>query len=244
MEEEIVVKVDHVSLLFKMNVEKIDSIKEYFFKFLKKKLKSKDFFAVSDVSFELKKGESLGIVGMNGSGKSTLLKMVAGILKPTVGKVEISGQIAPMIELGAGFDHELTARENIYLNGILIGFSRREIDEYFESIVKFSGLEEFLDVPLKNFSSGMLSRLGFSISTIRKPDILIIDEVLSVGDFKFQEKSMNRVKELLEGKTTLLFVSHSIEDVEKLCNKVLWLEKGKVKMFGKSKIVCEEYKKA
>ena len=224
------------------NKEKIDSLKEYFFSFLKRRLDVKEFFAVNNVSFEVKKGESIGIIGMNGSGKSTLLKIIAGILKPSQGTVEVNGQISPMIELGAGFDHELTARENIYLNGILIGFTKKEIDEYFDSIVDFAEIREFLDVPLKNFSSGMLSRLGFAISTVRKPDILIIDEVLAVGDLKFQEKSSKKIKELLEGDTTLLLVSHSLNDIEKFCDKVIWLEKGEIKMMGNTKEICKKYK--
>lgn len=243
MEKETVIKLKNVSLLFRLNKEKIDSLKEYFLSFLKKRLDVKEFFAVNDVSFEVKKGESVGIIGMNGSGKSTLLKIIAGILKPSQGTVEVRGQISPMIELGAGFDHELTARENIYLNGILIGFTKKEIDEYFDSIVEFSEIRDFLDIPLKNFSSGMLSRLGFAISTVRKPDILIIDEVLAVGDLKFQEKSSRKIKELLEGDTTLLLVSHSLNDIEKFCDKVIWLEKGKIKMTGKTKEICEKYKK-
>lgn len=242
MEKNVVINLKNVSLLFRLNKEKIDSLKEYFLNFLKRKLDVKEFFAVNNVSFEVKKGESIGIIGMNGSGKSTLLKIIAGILKPSQGTVEVNGQISPMIELGAGFDHELTARENIYLNGILIGFTKKEIDKYFNLIVDFAEIREFLDVPLKNFSSGMLSRLGFAISTVRKPDILIIDEVLAVGDLKFQEKSSKRIKELLEGDTTLLLVSHSLNDIEKFCDKVIWLEKGKIKMMGNTKRVCEEYK--
>ena len=242
MEKNVVINLKNVSLLFRLNKEKIDSLKEYFLNLLKRKLDVKEFFAVNNVSFEVKKGESIGIIGMNGSGKSTLLKIIAGILKPSQGTVEVNGQISPMIELGAGFDHELTARENIYLNGILIGFTKKEIDKYFNLIVDFAEIREFLDVPLKNFSSGMLSRLGFAISTVRKPDILIIDEVLAVGDLKFQEKSSKRIKELLEGDTTLLLVSHSLNDIEKFCDKVIWLEKGKIKMMGNTKRVCEEYK--
>lgn len=242
MEKNVVINLKNVSLLFRLNKEKIDSLKEYFFSFLKRRLDVKEFFAVNNVSFEVKKGESIGIIGMNGSGKSTLLKIIAGILKPSQGTVEVNGQISPMIELGAGFDHELTARENIYLNGILIGFTKKEIDEYFDSIVDFAEIREFLDVPLKNFSSGMLSRLGFAISTVRKPDILIIDEVLAVGDLKFQEKSSKKIKELLEGDTTLLLVSHSLNDIEKFCDKVIWLEKGEIKMMGNTKEICKKYK--
>ena len=242
MEKDAIINVKNVSLSFKMNKEKVDSIKEYFLKFSSKKIETTDFLALKDISFNVNRGDSVGVIGMNGSGKSSLLKVISGILTPTTGSAYVKGSIAPMIELGAGFDHELTARENIFLNGILIGMTRKEVNMYFESIVEFSELKEFLDVPLKNFSSGMLSRLSFAIATIKKPDILIVDEVLSVGDFKFQEKCMKRVEELLEGNTTLLFVSHSIEDVKRLCDRAIWLEKGKIKMIGESSIVCEQYK--
>lgn len=237
-----VVEVKNVSMKFNMSKEKIDSIKEYFVKLVKGKLLYTEFSALTDVSFEIKKGEVFGIVGLNGSGKSTLLKVISGILKPSSGSATVRGSISPLIELGAGFDHDLTARENIYLNGYVLGYNKAYIDENFNDIVEFSELEEFLDVPIKNFSSGMVARLGFAIATIVRPDILIVDEILSVGDYKFQEKCEKRIQDMMSGGTTVIIVSHSIEQIEKLCTKVLWLEKGKMKMLGKTTPVCNAYK--
>lgn len=178
---------------------------------------------------------------MNGSGKSTMLKVIAGVLKPTKGSVTVRGSVAPLIELGAGFDYDLTAEENVYLNGALLGYPRAEMEKHYNDIVEFSELHDFMNVPVKNFSSGMISRLAFSIATIGIPDILIVDEVLSVGDFRFQEKCKNRIKNMLDKGTTLLFVSHSIEQVEELCNKVVWLDKGNLKMAGESRNIAEIY---
>lgn len=241
MDNQEVISVEHVSMRFNLASEKIDSFKDYVIKTIKRQITYGEFWALKDVSFSVKRGDSLGLIGLNGSGKSTMLKVIAGVLKPTKGSVKVQGSVAPLIELGAGFDMELTAAENIFLNGALLGYSRQEMEKHYDDIVDFSELHDFMNVPVKNFSSGMISRLGFSIATIGKPDILIVDEVLSVGDFRFQEKCQNRIKQMLDGGTTLLFVSHSIQQVEELCNKVVWLDKGVVKMFGESKNIAEIY---
>lgn len=241
MENQEVINVDHVSMRFNMASEKVDSFKEYVIKTIKGQLSYGEFWALKDVSFSINRGDSLGLIGLNGSGKSTMLKVIAGVLKPTKGTVTVKGTVAPLIELGAGFDMNLTAEENVYLNGALLGYPRAEMKKHYESIVDFSELQDFMNVPVKNFSSGMISRLGFAIATIGTPDILIVDEVLSVGDFRFQEKCQKRIKSMLDKGTTLLFVSHSIQQVEELCNKVVWLDKGVVKMFGESKNIAEIY---
>lgn len=199
---------------------------------------------MKDVSFEVKRGDSLGLIGLNGSGKSTMLKTIAGVLKPTKGTVTVGGNIAPLIELGAGFDMDLTARENVFLNGALLGYNRAQMEAQYEDIVEFSELRDFMDVPVKNFSSGMVSRLAFAIATIGIPDILIVDEVLSVGDFRFQEKCEARIQNMKDQGTTILFVSHSIEQVKKICNKVVWLDHGVLKMFGDAQEICSIYEKA
>lgn len=239
-----IISVDHVSMRFRLASEKVDSLKEYFIKTLKSQISTNEFWALNDVSFQIQKGDALGLIGLNGSGKSTMLKIIAGVLKPTKGSVAVRGEVAPLIELGAGFDYDLTASENIFLNGALMGRSREEMESYYDGIVEFSELKDFIDVPVKNFSSGMIARLAFAIATIGTPDILICDEVLSVGDFRFQEKCHKRIGEMLEKGTTLLFVSHSIEQVEGLCNKAVWLEHGNVKMFGECKEVAEIYRTA
>ena len=195
-----------------------------------------------DVSLTVKEGTCLGILGESGSGKSTMLKIIAGVLEPSEGSVKVHGNIAPLIELGAGFDPELTARENIYLNGTVLGYTPKYIDSKFDDIVDFSELQDFLDVPLKNYSSGMVARIGFAIATITKPDILIADEVLSVGDFLFQQKCEKRMKELMAGGTTVILVSHSIEQIERMCSKVAWLSHGHLKMNGDTETVCAAYK--
>ena len=237
----IAVSVKNVTMKFNMSNDKISGIKEYLVKLVKKQLKFSEFIALKDISFDIKKGEVAGIIGLNGAGKSTLLKVVSGILKPTCGEVKINGSISPLIELGAGFDMELTARENIFLNGYVLGYTKKYIEEKFNEIVEFSELKEFLDVPIKNYSSGMIARLGFSIATTVRPDILIVDEILSVGDFKFQEKCEKRIADMMAGGTTVIIVSHSIEQIERLCDRVLWLEKGKMKMIGKTEAVCCKY---
>ena len=198
MDQDTIIKVDHVSMKFNLSSEKVDNFKEYLIKRIKNNLKYDEFWALTDVDFEVKRGESVALIGLNGCGKSTMLKVIAGVLKPTKGSVSVGGTIAPMIELGAGFDMDLTARENVYLNGAILGYNRAQMNEYYDDLVEFSELEEFMDVPIKNFSSGMLARLAFSIATIGKPDILIVDEVLSVGDFRFQEKCEKRIQGMMK----------------------------------------------
>lgn len=237
------IKLDNVSMKFNLGIEKNFSLKLFFiniFKPKKNKPKKEEFWALKDVSFDVKPGEVIGFVGSNGAGKSTLLKVIAGVMKPTKGKIEVKGNICPMIELGAGFDPELTARENIYLNGAVLGYSREFIENKFEEIVDFSELREFLDVPVRNFSSGMTARLAFSIATVVDPEILIVDEILSVGDIAFQEKSLKKMMSLINGGTTVLFVSHSIEQIKEICNKIIWIEHGTIQKVG-TKEVCEEY---
>ena len=235
------VKAEHVVIRFNMASEKIDNLKEYFIKLVKHELMFKEFLALNDVSFEVKKGEAWGIIGVNGSGKSTLLKAICGILKPYKGKITVNGSIAPLIELGAGFDGDLTARENIFLNGAVLGHDKKFMEEHFDEIVEFAELQDFLDMPIKNYSSGMKSRLGFAIATIVKPDILICDEVLSVGDYAFQKKCEKRMNEMRAGGTTLLYVSHSIESVQQICDHALWLQKGIVKGIGKVDEIAKQY---
>ena len=236
------IEVENVSMRFNLGIEKGFSLKQWFVDFGKgKKHQKKDFWALTDVSFNVKKGEVIGFIGSNGAGKSTLLKVVAGVMKPTKGQVKAYGNICPMIELGAGFDPQLTARENIYLNGSIMGYSKELIDSKFEEIVEFSELRDFLDVPVQNFSSGMVARLAFSVATIVDPEILIVDEILSVGDMAFQAKSEAKMLSMIGGGTTVLFVSHSIEQVKKMCDTVVWIEHGIVQKIG-GKEVCEEYK--
>ncbi len=236
------IEVNNVSMRFNMAKEKHESLKEYFLAAVQGKLQFEEFYALRDVSLKVEKGEFYGLIGLNGSGKSTLLKVIAGVYKPSAGSVTVNGSIAPLIELGAGFDMDLTARENIYLNGTVLGLTPKYIDSKFDEIVEFSELRDFLDVPLKNYSSGMVSRIAFSIATITKPDILIADEILSVGDFMFQEKCEKRMAELMSGGTTVILVSHSIEQIERMCDRVTWLEKGRVRMTGDTKTVCDAYK--
>lgn len=236
-----IIKVDDVSMMFNLSSERVDNIKEYLIRLLKGNLMFNEFWALKNISFELEKGDSLGVVGLNGSGKSTLLKLIAGVLKPTEGKVYTGGGIAPLIELGAGFDEDLSAEENIYLNGAILGYSKEYMQSRYMDIINFAELDNFTQIPLKNFSSGMKARLGFAVATMNVPDILILDEVLSVGDYKFQEKSFNRTQEILNSGATVMFVSHSVEQVKKICNKALWLENGQMKMFGDSDEVCYAY---
>lgn len=238
---------------FSLGIEKSFSLKQGFVnlfdpKIRKKKKKEKEkekniFWALKNVSFHVGKGEVVGLIGSNGAGKSTLLKVVSGVMKPTSGKVEVSGVISPMIELGAGFDDELTARENIFLNGSILGYQKDFLEKKFDEIVEFSELKDFLDVPVKNFSSGMVAKLAFSIATIVDPEILIVDEILSVGDIKFQEKSQKKMMELINGGTTVLYVSHSLESIRELCTKVVWLEHGKIIDIGDPKKICDAYYK-
>ncbi len=244
MDSRVMVRVEHVSMKFNLSSEKFDSFKEYVIKSLKNQVSFEEFWALRDVSFDVMQGDALGLIGLNGSGKSTMLKTIAGVLKPTEGSVCVNGSVAPLIELGAGFDMDLTARENVFLNGALLGHSRKEMESYYDDIVKFSELENFMNVPVKNFSSGMVSRLAFSIATIGVPDILIVDEVLSVGDFRFQEKCEKRIQSMADQGTTILFVSHSIRQVEKICNKIAWLESGQLKRFGLADEICREYEQS
>lgn len=243
---ETMIEVKNVSMRFNLGIEKGFSIKQAFVDmFKKKKAKNKkknEFWALKDVNFDINRGEVVGFIGSNGAGKSTLLKVVAGVMKPTKGTVNAYGNICPMIELGAGFDMELTARENIYLNGAVMGYSKELIDNKFNEIVEFSELQEFLDVPVRNFSSGMVARLAFSVATIVNPEILIVDEILSVGDMAFQAKSENKMLSMIGGGTTVLFVSHSIEQIKKMCDRVVWIEHGVVQKIG-GKDVCDEYVK-
>lgn len=235
----------NVSMKFNLGVEKDNSLKMIFINLFtpKKKKKKYYFWALKDIDFRINKGDVVGIIGANGAGKSTLLKVVSGVYKPTTGTVEVNGKISPMIELGAGFDGELTARENIYLNGAILGYSKEFLEQKFDEIVEFSELKDFLDVPVKNFSSGMVAKLAFSISTIVDPEVLIVDEILSVGDIKFQEKSKNKMMSMIEGGTTVLYVSHSIDSIKELCSKVIWLDHGKIVKMGDTKEICDEYYK-
>ena len=241
MSEEYIVDVDHVTIRFNLASEKVDNLKEYVIRLLKHQLMFQEFLAVKDVSLKIRPGEAWGLIGINGSGKSTLLKAISGIMKPYKGTITVRGSISPLIELGAGFDPNMTARENIYLNGAVLGHSKKFMAEHFDEIVEFAGIEKFLDSPIKNFSSGMSARLGFAIATVQKPDILIVDEVLAVGDFAFQQKCKERMEHLLSNGTTLLFVSHSIEQVKELCSKAIWIDNGEVRAIGETHSVSQEY---
>lgn len=235
--------VDNVDMVFNIANEQLNSLKEYFIKAAKRQLFFREFKALQNISITVNRGDVYGIVGTNGSGKSTLLKIVAGVLEPSKGSCTINGSIAPLIELGAGFDPELTARENVYLNGALLGYKKEFIDENFQAIIDFAEIEGFVDMPLKNYSSGMVARIAFAIATATTPDILVVDEALSVGDFLFQEKCERRISELVNEKgTTLLFVSHSIDQVERVCQKAMWIEKGVMRMNGPVEEVCAAYR--
>lgn len=243
------IEVNNVSMRFNLGIDKNNSLKQMAVDlFNKKKREEKkqknEFWALQDVNFHVNKGEVMGFVGSNGAGKSTLLKVVAGVMKPTKGEVKSGGNICPMIELGAGFDMDLTAAENIYLNGAVMGYSKQFLDSKFQEIIDFSELLDFLDVPVRNFSSGMIARLAFSVATVVDPEILIVDEILSVGDLNFQKKSENKMRSMITGGTTVLYVSHSIESIKSLCDRVVWLEHGKVVMIGDAATVCEAYYKS
>lgn len=238
---DVVIDVRNVTIRFNLANQKIDNLKEYFIKLVKRELMFQEFLAVKDVSFQVRRGEAWALIGTNGSGKSTMLKAISGILKPYKGTIMVQGSIAPLIELSAGFDGNLTARENIFLNGCLLGHSEQYMKDHFEEIVEFAELKDFLDSPIKNYSSGMRARLGFAIATMVKPDILIVDEVLAVGDHKFRQKCQKRMNDMLKGGTTLLFVSHSMEDVLNLCGHAIWLNKGTAVMSGDAKTVCRAY---
>ena len=240
-EKKVMIDVDHVTIRFNLSSQKVDNLKEYFVKLLKRELMFQEFLAVQDVSFQVREGEAWALVGSNGSGKSTMLKAISRILKPYKGTITINGTVAPLIELGAGFDPEMTARENIFLNGCVLGHTEKFMQEHFDEIVEFAEVEKFLDSPLKNFSSGMRARLGFAIATMVKPEILIVDEVLAVGDIKFRTKCEKRMKELLAGGTTLLYVSHNINEVKRLCTHAIWIDKGVERMKGDVKTVADAY---
>ncbi len=240
-DKRVMVDVNHVTIRFNLASEKVDNLKEYLVKLVKRELMFQEFLAVKDVSFQVRTGEAWGLIGTNGSGKSTLLKAISGIMKPYKGTITVNGSVAPLIELGAGFDPECTARENIYLNGCVLGHSEEFMKEHFDEIVEFAELHEFLDSPIKNYSSGMKARLGFAVATMVKPDILIVDEILSVGDYKFRQKCEKRMQELLAGGTTLLYVSHNIDEVKRLCDHAIWLDKGVARLQGDVNDVCNAY---
>lgn len=240
-DKRIMIDVDQVTVRFNLANQKVDNLKEYFVKMIKKELMFQEFLALKDISFQVREGEAWGLIGSNGSGKSTMLKVISGILKPYKGSVTVNGSVAPLIELGAGFDQELTARENIFLNGCVLGHSERFMKEHFDEIVDFAELHKFLDSPIKNYSSGMKARLGFSVATMVRPEILIVDEILAVGDYKFRQKCEQRMTELLSGGTTLLYVSHSIDEVKRLCDHAIWIDKGSARMIGEVNQVCDAY---
>lgn len=244
MNDDVAICLDNITIRFNLGNQKVDNLKEYVIKLVKGELMFQEFLALRDISLTVKKGESWALIGSNGSGKSTLLKAVSGIMKPYKGTIRVNGSISPLIELGAGFDGDLTARENIYINGCLMGHSEEFMREHFQEIVDFSELQDFLDSPLKNFSSGMSARLGFAIATVVKPDILICDEVLAVGDAAFQKKCIARMQEMLNGGVTLLFVSHDIDTVKEVCDHAMWLDRGTCRMQGDCIPVCEAYMKS
>lgn len=239
-----IIRVDHVSMNFRMNVNHTTSMKEWLIAKLKRELKYQDFYALNDISFSVERGEVLGIIGTNGSGKSTLLKVISGIYKPTGGTVITSGRVAPMLELGSGFDYELSGRENIFLNGAIMGYSESFLKSKYEEIVDFSELGEFIHQPIKIYSSGMMMRLAFSVATLVEPEILIVDEILAVGDERFQRKSFDRMMSLMKGGTTVMMVSHNIQQIREMCSRVIWLSQGQIKMNGDPETVCCEYQKA
>ena len=239
-----IIKVDNVSMCFNLSKEKHESLKEYFLAMVQGRLQYDEFYALKDVSLDIMPGDFYGLVGLNGSGKSTLLKTIAGVYKPSKGKVTVRGSIAPLIELGAGFDLDLTARENVFLNGAVLGHDRAYMQEHFQNIIDFAELWDFVDVPVKNYSSGMIARLGFSIATEVRADILACDEILSVGDFMFQQKCHQRMEQMLSGGTTLLFVSHDINQVKQLCKRAIWIDHGHLRGDGPAEEVCNAYVEA
>ncbi|NJE79767.1 ABC transporter ATP-binding protein [Olsenella sp. SW781] len=241
---EYAIEVNDVSMIFNIASEQLNNLKEYFIKIMRHELFFKEFRALDHVSFKVRRGEVVGLVGTNGSGKSTMLKCIAGVLEPSEGSIVVRGNIAPLIELGAGFDAELTARENIYLNGSLLGYSREFVDEHLQEIIDFAELQDFMDMPLKNYSSGMVARIAFAIATVTEPDVLIVDETLSVGDVFFQEKCEARIKSFIDsGNVTVLFVSHSMKQVERICERAIWIEKGVQRMDGPVEEVVEAYER-
>ncbi len=243
IKEDNVIEIENLSLKFNKPTEKINTLKEFFVKLVKGKMRYESFWVLNDINLEVKRGESLALIGLNGSGKTTLLKVIAGILQPTKGEIRINGTIAPLISMGAGFDMESTAKENVFLNGAILGFSKKEMLAKYDSIVKFAELEGFMNVPLKNFSSGMLSRLGFAIAVDVQPDILLVDEVLAVGDINFRQKCQKKIEEILKQGTTLIYVSHAMNEVTRLCKNALWIKDNHAHMCGPSQEVVQEYVK-
>ncbi len=237
-----IIEVNDVSMRFKMANDKINSIKEFAVQSLKGKIQYQEFEALNHVSFDVNRGEVVGLIGHNGAGKSTMLKIISGILKPTEGSTTVRGNIVPMLELGSGFDQDMTGRENVFLNGAILGYSQEFLEQKYDEILKFSELQDFIDVPIRNYSSGMTARLAFSVASAVNPEILIVDEILSVGDYDFQQKSFARMMEMMSGGTTVLMVTHDIEKVKQMCNRVLWIEHGKVVRFGDAISICDEYK--
>ena len=238
------IEVKNVTMRFRLSDEPINSLKEIFTHTLTGKLKFNEFLALDDVSFNIEKGKTLGLIGKNGAGKSTTLKVISGILKPTSGTVTTYGNVVPMLELGAGFDLELTGKENIYLNGAILGYSKEYLESKYDEIVEFAEIEDFIDMPIRNYSSGMMARLAFSIASVVQPEILIVDEILAVGDVAFQEKSFNRMKELMSGGATVLFVSHDLDKIEEMCDEVIWLDHGKILMRGEAKEICKAFRES
>ena len=236
-----IIEINNVTMRFNLAEEKTDTLKEYFLKMISGKLRFNEFCALKNVSFSIKRGEAVALIGKNGSGKSTMLKILAGVMYPTAGQVTVKGSVVPLIELGAGFDPECTARENIFLNGCVLGHSYKFMEEHFDEIVEFAEIQQFLDSPIKNYSSGMKARLGFAVATMVKPSILIVDEILAVGDYKFRKKCESRMQELLAGGTTLLYVSHNIDEVRRLCDHVIWIDHGRARMIGETRAVCDAY---
>lgn len=239
-----IIKVDNVSMHFRMDKNRTTSLKEWVVTFLRGKQQYETFQALNDVSFEVKRGEIIGIIGRNGAGKSTILKVISGIYKPTKGKVITAGRVAPMLELGSGFDMELSGYDNIFLNGAILGFSEEFLKSKCNEIIEFSGLSEFIHMPIKTYSSGMLARLAFSVATVIEPEILIVDEILAVGDAAFQEKSRARMMEMMSGGTTVLFVSHSLPQMREMCDRCMWLDHGRVRMIGDTQTVCDAYEQS
>ena len=235
------IEVNDVSMHFRLPSDRVTSIKEYVIRMLKRNLSFREFVALDHVSFDVRKGEVIGLIGHNGAGKSTILKVISGILKPTAGSVKLRGNVVPMLELGSGFDMEMTGRENIFLNGAILGYSEEFLKEKYDEIVEFSEIGQFIDIPIRNYSSGMTARLAFAVATVVEPEILIVDEVLSLGDANFQEKSKRRMMELMGGGTTVLFVSHSLDQIREMCDRVVWLDHGKIKMIGNTQEVCDAY---
>ncbi len=240
-EGQTVIELTNVAMEYFMQTEKVDSLKEFFVRLVKGKIKRQKKKILQDISFSVKKGESVGIIGHNGAGKSTILKIITGIIKPTAGSVMVKGSVAPLLNLGAGFDYEATARENIHLNGAILGYTKKELKEKFSSIVEFAGLEEYIDVPIKNFSSGMVARLGFAIAIDVEPDILLVDEILSVGDENFRVKCSQKIEELQRKGVTCIIVSHSLQQIKKLCQRAVWIEKGEIVAVGDSGEICDRY---